>query len=215
MHSSTGTVVHGEARLSRPRFIARHRSGWWPLLLIATLSLLPGAGFGENHYVVDVSHSVVHFSLGDTLHHVDGVFHVTSGDLTFDRKTKQMSGKIIVDAGSGDSGSAARDKKMKTQELKVEKFPSVLFEPKSFTGDVGAAGTSQVQVSGIFTLLGQPHSITVPMTLQIDGDHCTATGTFTVPYVAWGLKDPSLFLLKVSKDVKIDLNLTGQLSPAS
>jgi polyisoprenoid-binding protein YceI len=126
-----------------------------------------------------------------------------------------MSGKIVVDAGSGDSGEASRDKKMKNDVLKVPRFPSVTFEPTGFAGQIGPSGTSQILVKGNFTIVGQPHEITVPMTVQIDGDRCTATGSFVVPYVQWGLKDPSIFVLKVGKEVKIDLILKGHLSPVS
>jgi hypothetical protein len=33
-----------------------------------------------------------------------------------------------------------------------------------------------------------------------------------VPYVQWGLKDPSFMIWKADKDVAIDLLLTGQIS---
>jgi hypothetical protein len=36
-----------------------------------------------------------------------------------------------------------------------------------------------------------------------------------VPYVKWGLKDPSVFILKVAKEVDIELTLNGRLTPAS
>jgi hypothetical protein len=52
------------------------------------------------------------------------------------------------------------------------------------------------------------------MQVHIDGVHCVAKAHFTVPYVKWGLKDPSMFILKVAKDVDIDLTLTGNLSGA-
>jgi hypothetical protein len=53
------------------------------------------------------------------------------------------------------------------------------------------------------------------MQLHIDGTSLTAKGHFTVPYVQWGLKDPSVFILKVAKEVGIDLTLVGSLSPAN
>ena len=40
----------------------------------------------------------------------------------------------------------------------------------------------------------------------------TATTQFTVPYVAWGMKNPSKFLFKVSKQVEINVAAKGTLS---
>ncbi len=53
------------------------------------------------------------------------------------------------------------------------------------------------------------------MQVHIDGTSVTAKGSFIVPYVKWGLKDPSIMILKVAKEVHIDLDLAGTLSPAS
>jgi hypothetical protein len=50
------------------------------------------------------------------------------------------------------------------------------------------------------------------MQVHIENGRMTAKGHFTVPYVQWGLKDPSIFILKVAKEVGIDLALTGGLS---
>jgi polyisoprenoid-binding protein YceI len=126
-----------------------------------------------------------------------------------------MSGKVVVDPGSGDSGEGSRDKKMKNDVLQAQSFSSITFEPTSFLGQLAASGTSQIQVKGNFTVIGKPHEIVVPMTVQMDGSHCTATGSFIVPYVQWGLKDPSIFVLKVGNQVKIDLSLVGQVRAGS
>jgi hypothetical protein len=63
------------------------------------------------------------------------------------------------------------------------------------------------------TLHGSAHTLTVPMQLHIDGNRCTAKTHFIVPYVQWGMKDPSTFVLRVAKEVSIDLVLVGQISP--
>ncbi|MFZ1085299.1 MAG: YceI family protein, partial [Terracidiphilus sp.] len=80
---------------------------------------------------------------------------------------------------------------------------------------VAASGVSSIQVTGVFTLHGTPHDLTVPMQISIDGTKLTAKTHFTVPYVQWGLKDPSIFILKVAKVVEIDLTLEGRLSSSN
>ena len=89
---------------------------------------------------------------------------------------------------------------------------TVSFEPKSYTGFIAPSGESTFQVTGIFTLLGTPHEITIPMLVHLDGTSATAKTHFVVPYVQWGLKNPSFLIWKADNDVAIDLFLTGQLS---
>lgn len=92
---------------------------------------------------------------------------------------------------------------------------TLTFQPQNYQGTIAPTGDSTIQVAGAFTLHGTSHDIVVPMQVYIDGTHLTAKGSFVVPYVKWGLKDPSVFILKVVKEVHIDLNLVGTVSPAS
>ena len=96
--------------------------------------------------------------------------------------------------------------------MKAQTYPTVTFAPTKFSGQVKDSGDSTGQVEGTFTLLGQTHTITVPMTAHMDGDHFTATGSFVVPFVNWGVKDPSFMFLKVDKEVKIELKLAGTVT---
>jgi polyisoprenoid-binding protein YceI len=168
----------------------------------------------QQTFTVNPSASSVGFALTGTGHEVHGTFHVTSGTIQFDRTAPKMSGSIVVSANSGESGDNGRDKNMHQKVLETDRFADVSFQPQSYTGAIAPAGDSTVQVSGIFTLHGTPHDLTVPMQVHIDGQSITAKGSFVVPYVKWGLKDPSVFILKVAKEVHIDLNLAGTLSPA-
>jgi hypothetical protein len=143
---------------------------------------------------------------------VSGTFHVQSGAIEFDRSTNKMSGSVVILAGSGKTGNDSRDKKMNRDILQVEQHETVSFEPKSYAGIIAPSGDSTIQASGIFTLLGTPHEIIVPIFVHIEGSTATAKAHLVVPYVQWGLKNPSFLIWKADNDVAIDLLLTGQLS---
>jgi len=183
--------------------------------LALLLCLLPAATAQKKTFTVDPGSSNVAFALSGTGHEVHGSFHVTSGTIQFESSAPTMGGTVIVSAASGDSGDKGRDKNMHQQVLDAEHYADITFQPQSYSGTIAPSGDSTIQVSGIFTLHGAPHDLTVPMQVHIDGQHLTAKGTFIVPYVKWGLKDPSVFILKVAKEVHIDLNLVGTVSPSN
>ncbi|HUV69879.1 MAG TPA: YceI family protein [Terracidiphilus sp.] len=185
------------------------------LILAISLVTIPAACAQHETFSVNPDASQVAFALGGNGHHVQGTFHVQSGSIEFDPSAHKISGAVVVAAGSGNSGEPSRDKKMNSDVLDVAHFTEVTFAPSSYTGTIAPSGDSTIQVSGIFTLHGAPHDLTVPMQIHIDGANLTAKGRFTVPYVKWGLKDPSIFILKVAKEVDIDLTLNGHLSSGS
>lgn len=181
------------------------------------LPLLAGTGvFAQQMtFTANPSASNVGFALTGTGHEVHGTFHITSGKIQFDPGASKISGNIVVSAISGDSGDNSRDKNMHQKVLETERFAEITFQPQSYTGTLAPTGDSTIQVTGIFTLHGTPHDLTVPMQIHIEGQNLTAKGSFIVPYVKWGLKDPSIFILKVAKEVHIDLNLAGTISTAN
>ncbi len=193
--------------------------GWNPLHIgrIAGLSLLmAGSALGQQKLLaVDPAQSKVNFTLVDVLHTVNGTFQVQQGDVKFDNHTGAMSGIIEVGVGTGHSGNDIRDRRMADNILDAPHFALATFEPKKMHGTIAPTGDSTVQVDGIFTIHGAPHDMTVAMKVHIDGNHATATTHFVVPYVKWGMKDPSTFVLRVNKEVDIDLTLVGGIAPVS
>jgi len=182
------------------------------LFLALPLTLAPLAQAQQRTFTVNPAASQIDFSLGGNAHSVHGIFHVQSGSVEFNPTAKTISGSVLVEAASGDSGEKSRDKKMDSTVLETDKFAEISFAPKSYTGSLSDTGDSTIQVSGVFTLHGTAHDITVPMQIHMEGGNVTAKGQFTVPYVKWGLKDPSIFILKVAKEVGIDLTLVGKVS---
>jgi len=185
------------------------------LFLALPLALAPFALAQHQTFAVNPDSSQVAFALAGNAHHVNGTFHVQSGSVDFDRSAQSISGSVVVAAGSGNSGDGGRDKKMNSDVLDVAHFAEVSFVPKSYQGAIAASGDSTIQVTGVFTLHGTPHDLTVPMQIHIDGSSLTAKTHFSVPYVQCGLKDPSIFVLKVAKEVDIDLTLAGRVSASN
>jgi polyisoprenoid-binding protein YceI len=160
---------------------------------------------------LDPAKTQIHYVLGATAHTVHGVFQMKSGVINFDPATGAASGAIIVDAASGNSGTEGRDKKMDKEILQTEQYHDIVFNPKRVIGSVPTQGASQIQVQGVFRLHGSDHDLTMVIPVQINGREVSATAQFTVPYVAWGLKDPSTFILRVAKEVTIEIDTRGTL----
>ncbi|MBB5338621.1 YceI family protein [Tunturiibacter gelidoferens] len=183
-------------------------------LAVVALALIfaPAALAQHQTFAVNPDTSEVKMKLNTTHEVVNGTFHIQSGSINFDRTASHISGIVIVATGSGKTGNDSRDKKMYKDILKVDQFATVSFAPKAYNGTIAASGDSAIQVSGVFTLLGTAHDLTIPMQIHMDGSKATARAQFVVPYVQWGLKNPSFMFWKAENDVAIDLNLVGQVS---
>jgi len=172
----------------------------------------PAALAQHRTFAINPDASEIKMTLNTTHEVVNGTFHIQSGSIEFDRGNPKMSGSVTVLAGSGKTGNDSRDKKMNKDILKVDQYTSVSFAPKTYTGTIAPSGDSTIQVSGVFTLLGTPHDLTIPMQIHMDGSKATARAHFIIPYVQWGLKNPSFMFWKAENEVAIDLNLVGQIS---
>ena len=156
----------------------------------------------------------MNWTLGDVLHTVHGTFKLKRGEITFDNESGKAGGEVVVDAASGESGSSARDRRMHKNILESAKFPEVSFSPDHVEGKVELTGTSNVKLHGIFKIHGASHEITVPVQVTAKDNQISAKLKFDVPYVAWGMKDPSTLFLKVDKSVEIEMQTTVGLSSA-
>ena len=165
----------------------------------------------QETFVLEPAQSHVAFTLGDVLHTVHGTFQMKSGVIRFDPATGAATGQLVVDATSGDSGSKMRDRKMNKDVLESEKYPEIVFAINHVTGTLPASGASTLQVSGSFTLHGEAHPLTLTIPVTVSGDQAAADINFDVPYVKWGLKDPSTLFLRVEKQVQIAVHAVGKL----
>jgi polyisoprenoid-binding protein YceI len=171
---------------------------------------LPNGTASEIVLEIDTAESKVHWIVDSTLHTVHGTFGLKSGSLRFDPGTGRASGEIVVNATSGESGNKSRDARMHKDILETAKYPEVVFRPTRLEGKVAASGPLDCKVRGIFSIHGVDHEIVAPVHAEFTGGHWKESSRFEVPYVNWGIRDPSNFFLKVKPTVIVELELSGE-----
>ena len=161
--------------------------------------------------VLDPAQTEIHWKLSG-LHPVHGTFKLKSGEFLFNPKTGTAEGEILVDATTGESGNAARDKRMQDEVLQSNRYPAIFYHPTEIKGPFKAGeGTQDLTAEGTFNIHGADHPLELPLKVQISTDTVTATTRFTVPYVEWGMKNPSRLLRRVSKQVEIEVSAKGTI----
>jgi polyisoprenoid-binding protein YceI len=176
-----------------------------PLACAALLAAADPVPQSETVLEIDPALTKVGFTLADVIHTVHGSFALRRGTIRFDPLTGKAAGELVVDAASGNSGSAARDRRMTTSILEANRYPEIAFRPDHVQGRVSSEGASQIELHGMILIHGAEHEITLPLQVQAAGGRYTASGRFSVPYVKWGMKNPSTLLLRVSDKVEIDI----------
>src|SRR5271165_5339273 len=77
-----------------------------------TLALAPALRAQDLTIDLDPAATKIDFTLSATMHTVHGTFKLKSGRIHFDPSTGKMSGAIVVDATSAETGNSSRDAKM-------------------------------------------------------------------------------------------------------
>jgi polyisoprenoid-binding protein YceI len=178
------------------------------------LGLLTSAAAAAQDLVLqlDPTRTTIKFTLGAALHTIHGSFEPKAGVLHTNPASGKLSGEIVVDAKSGQSGNAMRDRKMHKEVLESEKYAEIRFRPCQIEGTVAPEGKSSLRLRGIFSVHGTDHDITVPAEVEMSADHWSANVHFTIPYAKWGIKNPSTFFLHVSDEVEIEVSMAGTLT---
>ena len=205
-HSGLGAISRG--KLAPPMRKHLRRSLTVSVALLALQFVVP-AFAQEGSLELDPARTAVHFTLKTSLHTVHGTFRLKSGNVTFDPLTKKASGLLVVDATSGESGNSGRDAKMHREILESQKYAEISFAPLEIEGSIPMQDDSQIQVKGTFRLHGQDHEMIIPVDVRISGQDLTLDANFSVPYISWGLKNPSTFILRASDTVQLSVHAVG------
>jgi len=183
-------------------------------LALAALGALAGAQPAPSEPLtlrLDAKASAVRFTLDAFAHTIHGSFAVQGGAIQFDPATGAASGEVVLDATSGETGNGSRDSKMHSSVLESARFPEIVFTATRVSGAFAREGSSQLQLGGSIALHGASHPVLLAVSAESHGGKVTATAPLTVPFVEWGLEDPSNFVLRIAKQVEVEIHAQGAL----
>jgi polyisoprenoid-binding protein YceI len=182
------------------------------LSMVLISALMFGPQYLHSQTIVlrlDPAHTQIVWTLSTVLHTVHGTFHLSSGSIEFQQKSGEASGLFTVDENTGESGDNTRDNRMKKSVLETAKDSVAAFRPTHVSGTYNPDGSSMLLIYGIFHLHGVDHPMKLPFQVTSHSNTVFATTKFDIPYIAWGLHDPSTLFLRVEKNVQMKIDATG------
>jgi polyisoprenoid-binding protein YceI len=182
-----------------------------PILLLLTVP-----AFSQAHaqaapvdFKLEPATTAIHWTLNTTMHTVHGTFKLQNGAVHIDPATGEASGLIVIDAVSGESGDGARDKRMDNVVLETAKYPTITFRPTHVNGKADLSTPGPITIDGVMNIHGKDHPMQLVARLQPKDTTVASKIHFEVPYVAWGMKDPSVMMFRCDKKVAIDIDATA------
>jgi polyisoprenoid-binding protein YceI len=180
------------------------------LIFLTSATALFAQQTQETVLELDPAQTHVQFTLRDILHTVQGSFKLKRGVVHYDFTTGKSSGEIAIDARSGNSGSEARDQRMQKNILESDRYPEIVFIPDHVEGSLAEA-----KIHGLFRIHGADHEMTLVIKAVPNENRLNVRTQFIVPYVDWGMKNPSTLFLRVGDKVHIEVDALGRLVPAA
>ena len=160
---------------------------------------------------LDADQTKIEWTVGVTLRKVHGTFKSNGGELIADVKTGTAQGEVEIPTASLASGDDKRDAKFQKEVLDSAQYPAIIFHPTHIDGLKEGDGEQTVKATGSMTLHGSDHPVELTLHMTVSGKQATVTTHFVVPYVKWGLKDPSTMFSRYDKEIEVDVTAKGTL----
>lgn len=161
---------------------------------------------------LDPAQSQVSVRFSATLQSVAGRLGPAAGTIEFDPASGEASGEVRMDFTDATTGVGRRDRKMHGKILETERYPGAVFHLERVeVPNTLHQGENDVELRGTVDFHGSSHLVTFPAIVTLKGGQVRAQGWLEIPYIAWGLRDPSFFLLRVAKVVTVEIDVAGQL----
>jgi polyisoprenoid-binding protein YceI len=182
------------------------------LFAAALLAAAPPAAAEPYRLALDPAATEISFTLGARLHTVRGRFALAAGEIRFDPDTGEASGEVRVDAKSGDTGIDRRDRVMHEEVLASAEHPLLVLRPERIEVDRREPDALAGTLRGRFEVRGASHPIELAFEGKREGERARIGVRFDVPWVAWGLPDPSNVILRVDDTLAVEVSAGGTLA---
>jgi polyisoprenoid-binding protein YceI len=184
-----------------------------PLLAILAIAL-PAAAWGQQVVVrLDPVASKVSFVLDSVMHTVHGSAKFSRGEVAWDAATGLASGELVIDARSFESGNGSRDAKMHKVVLESARYPDIVLALQRLEGTFPASGRADLVAVGEVRIHGALRAVRWPVEVTLQDGKVSAHAQIAVPFIEWGLEDPSVLFIRVGREVQLTIDAVGVLSP--
>lgn len=201
------------------------------LWLFGLLLVLPAAARAQESYTVDAGESRLIVEVGRAgflkLFGHDHTIRVErfTGEVRWDAAAPERSSfSLDVDASSlvvadeevSDEDRAKIQSDMETKALDLSEHARITFQSSAIQLRDAKDGPHRLRVTGTLALRGVERPLTVPLTLEVDGDRLVATGELELPSDAWGVPQISAAggTVKTSEDLGVSFEIVATRRPA-
>ena len=167
------------------------------------------------HFTVAPSGNEARYRVREQLAGIDfptdavGVTHDITGTLVVQPNGTIVpdSSRIVVNISNLKSDKSARDRYLHTHSIEIDKYPTVMFTPKSFLGLNAKPGAAAATfgMTGDLTVHGVTHPVTWQVNAHGDGDDIVGSATTQFTFHDFGMDPPKkAILLSVMDTVKLE-----------
>ncbi len=151
------------------------------------------------------------FELPTTLHLVRGKVTAWKGEVLVEpAEPGIVHASIDIKAASLVSGSRGRDADMHEKVLEADRFPDIVFEAKSYKGNLSEFGPGKavtVELTGELTIHGVTRPVQTSVECNVFADHAFLAGEVPIHWKEFGLRDMSRFFNKVKDPMTVFFRL--------
>ncbi len=164
---------------------------------------------------LDPASTEIHVTVKNPFRNVRATFPLKGGALAADPQSGLAQGQILVDATAATTGNSATDRRMQSEVLETSRYPAIFFHAEHLKGALPQHdGVAEVTTDGIFNIHGADHPLSLHLHVERHGSALTVTTHFTIPYVAWGMRNPSTMLNRYSKQAEVNVTAKGTVEAA-